>query len=212
MNRCIVAAAFFVSAIMVSAAGCTSGTATVTSATPQDAFSTLQEAGKNKDWPTFLGCLTPQARDKMAGLMVVAGSMMSAGPPEGVSIPPEMQEQATKMEEAANEIKAVFASYGVSDDVVSSVTMQTMNDESKIAELGSKVSNQAGFIGAITELMEKTMGAGGPAFGMEKGTLGEVNIDGDSATGTITMDGRESPIEFKKINGSWLVEIPTPGG
>jgi hypothetical protein len=43
---------------------------------PQAVFESAKSAAQREDWEAFCRCLTPESRDQMAGMMIVAAAMM----------------------------------------------------------------------------------------------------------------------------------------
>ncbi len=205
----IVAAALVISVLFIAGPGC-SGTAT-RSATPEDAYDNLKNAAQDNDWKTFAGLLTPESQNQMAGsmIMVAATMKMMDSMPEQEGMPPEV----LKMKEAAGEAADILNRYGVNEDAFSGVQPMSPPNDPGLAKAGESISDKAGFVGEMMALMFRIAPEGkGPANqNWADSSVSEISIDGDSAAGTVTMDGQDNPITFRKIDGAWFVEIPTGG-
>ena len=183
---------------------------------PQAAFDAMKAAGDKKDWKGLCECMTPDSRDAMAGGMVVAGTVMKA---MGVFAMMGGGEQAEKTKAALERIDEVLKKHGVDEDAMKKVqeTMQgaepkdPTNNLAVLKELAALIEDKPTFIGDMFTVLEE-MNPGESPMSFGNAALKDVKIDGDTATGTIakTVKGtkKNDPINFKKIDGGWLVDIP----
>lgn len=199
-------------ALLMCSLGCTSKGAKK-SATPQEAFDQLKVAAKDKNWNKFCGCLTPDSINGIAGGMAMAGGMMKmvASMPMG-----EDSEKQEAVKKIAGQFDSTLTKFGVTPEMIGEVNPMKMGDTNLLTQLGSKIEKKAEFIGAMMNLMEEmaeVMGPGAPgAIEFDDATLVDVKIDGDSATGTINNEnGHSGPVKFKKIEGTWLIDLDLNG-
>lgn len=171
---------------------------------PQAAFQASQEAARDRDWKKLFGTLSPESQDSMIAVLLAVTSITGR---------------------QDNEIKEMLAKHGVSPDAagagadVNPFALLDMSKE-KRAELAGKVSNKAAFFADVIEIQDKKMKATGvlasasPAGQMaaqSEGTLENVSINGDDATGTrIVVNGAarsEAKMRFKRVGGRWYIHV-----
>ena len=183
---------------------------------PQAAFDAMKAAGEKKDWKGFCECMTPDSQDAMAGGMVVAGTMMKA---MGGFAMMGRGEQAEKTKAALEKIDEVLKKHGLDEKAMKKVQEKMQGAEPKgpnkrlamLKELAAPIKDKPTFIGDMFAALEE-MNPGESTMSFENATLKDVKIDGDTATGTIAKTDKgmkmDEPINFKKIDGGWLVDIP----
>ena len=91
---------------------------------------------------------------------------------------------------AENEINSILESHGIDAE-----------DESAEPDLG-QIENIAGFISDLMAVLAK-QDNGESKFAIPNGDLKDVKIEDDTATAMLD----DEPIEFKKIDGGWLVHF-----
>ncbi len=179
--------------------------------TPVAVFDAAKAAGETEDWKGFCACLTPESLDMFAGGLVMAGSMMEAfaalGGEEG--------------KVAAAAIKDVLSRHGLTDEKLQEAQAKadpTAGPES-VAALSAAIQDKAAFIADMLSSMKTASGdAGGKQPGptiAKDARLVDVQIEGESATATVEVQGKSQPIAFKKIDGGWMIDLtqsmPTAG-
>jgi hypothetical protein len=150
---------------------------------PEAVFGAAKKAAESKDWKTFYGCCDPEnARQMLAGLVMAAGFTV-------------MQDK-----EGEKEFKELLHRHGLESDKAAS-----MKGDSK-PDLAS-VKDPAGCFGDLMAFCEKkSKGADVNTMIRLQGDLSDVKIDGDKATGTLTLkNGPKTPIAFVRISGSWYL-------
>jgi hypothetical protein len=198
------------------AGGAGGGGAAAKSATPEDAFASMKAAAMNKDWKAFCQMLTPKSQDEMAGAMVMTAGLMkmfSAIPSGEGGEEGQGGEGAAAMKEAIQKIDALFAKHGIDEAKLSNIDPSAAGADAGLGSLAAAVQDKPSFIGEVMALMESMpnkQGGGPPDFG--SATLTDVKIEGDSAQGKITLEGKEEAIHFKKIDGVWRIELPGMSG
>jgi len=195
--------------------GCKKGDKPAQNATPQAAFDAAKAALDKKDYQAFCTNLTPESRDAMAGGMVVAGVMMEQF--AGLAAAFGGGGDAKEAEEKLAPIREALKKHGVDKEAVQNnmqeLQGQASTDPKAVAKLAEPIKDKNAFIADMMSAFEK-MGDGEqdetPLSGDAK--LVDVKEDGDTASATIVMtkDGAETkePISFKKIDGTWLIEMP----
>ncbi len=161
------------------------------SQTPEAAFAAFQEAAKKSDWKTVAELLTQESQESMAGAMIFAGSLMAAFD-----------------EEKGKEFEQLLSKHGLDiDPKEGPAGMEDASMEEALKAVVRPIKDKPAFIAdMIGWLDENADGSGFDDIG--SGTLGDLTITGDTASGTITVDEELDPIEFRRSNGRWLIHMP----
>lgn len=69
------------------------------------------------------------------------------------------------------------------------------------------IKDKPAFLAEAIALLKKLGEEGSPTFGSPSDTLEELKIDGNSATAVIVTDTFRTPIEFRHVDGGWLLHI-----
>lgn len=157
--------------------------------TPQAAFDALSKAAKNNDWKTATSLLTPESQSMMAAGMMLGASFMTMGD-----------------EAKQKDLEQLLKKHGVDMD-------EEPSDEDPEAgpeALTRNIKDLPTFVGEINEWMQKN-GEGADSGFPEMGELGEVTIDGDTASATVDTEMGPQPIEFRRVDGNWLIHLPMDG-
>lgn len=198
--------------VLVSSIGCGGGKYS----SPEATFETSKAAAKNNDWKGVYACMTQESVDAMAGMMVFSGSMqkqIGSGPLAALA----GAENAEKAKQHAQKIAEIFKRHGVSDDAMKSgaLTPGKMPTSADIAKLGAGIADKPQFLADMMNAMQESADEDDKKkmlAGLGDATLKDVEIDGDAATGTVTSDGKDRPMKFKKVGGEWKIEIALMGG
>lgn len=176
---------------------------------PQAVFEKFFKAGKNSEWKAMFSCLT----DESGGMLIVS---FSAFPLMMLEMQAQFAEgdEKKEAEKARDEYLSLLKTHGLDIEKLQQQQAPPENDEDRdkfVKEALAGVTDRAGLFAGIMDFMSKQ--GNGNAFGADQeATLENVEVNGDSATGTVktTRDGevQEQPIEFKKVNGKWLIELP----
>lgn len=163
---------------------------------PEAAFEAMQDAAQDDDLETAVEQMTDESQSVMAGGMVFALSF------------------AAFNSENEDEIQSLFKEHGLDPDAQEDdEAIDGADMETALKKIVEPIDNKPEFVAAAIALMKKLDKDGDSSFDFPSGTLEDLKIDGDSATAVIvtTDDGDEDrePIEFRKVDGGWLVHIPT---
>jgi len=197
---------------MVLVAGCPGPSGGITGAkydTPEKCFDAAKKAAEAKDYKTFLSFFTPEFKQTMGGMMMV-GVMIST-----TVMLPQDDVGKQKLEEK----KVILKAHGVDVEKLDDLLTETgfkdaMGDEKKIkaalAKLGAKIKDLDGLLAKDLDRSTEP-----PDF---MGTLAEVKIEGDNATGVVTTEkevekygqqvkeAEKMTMHFKKVSGGWLID------
>jgi hypothetical protein len=180
--------AFALFALTVWATGCGKGSTTKFD-TPEAAFNAFQEAAKSEDWQAAARCLTPESQAMMADGLIFAASFATLGE----------KEKEKSLEELLKKHKI---------DMDAEPKEPADKDPNAMPSFVAEVENKPALIEDLFAWLEKnSSGKGGPNF--EARELGEVKIDGDQAT---AMADSGDTVEFRRIDGGWLVHLPSGPG
>ncbi|MCC6420904.1 MAG: hypothetical protein IT429_21935 [Gemmataceae bacterium] len=187
---------------------------------PKAVFDAFKEAAKKEDWKTVCDCLTDDSSKMLAGAMA-AGSLFIKGFIDAFA----EKDQTGKLKEIAKAIDDLLKKHSVTQETLGGLDFKELMQNAKadpdkmkkeLAKVGAKIKNPCGFLTDFGAAAKKLPGKqGSPLESAANATLKDLDIKGDKATAKIvTMkDGKEKvePIEFRKIDGGWKIEIPLPG-
>lgn len=179
-------------------------------ASPQAAFAALKRGFANKEWNVATGALTDEAQRNMAGALVMVLGF-------------------TALDESKRpQIMELFDKHGLDTDDGSAKEQEDKDADdaptivigpdggpsvADVAKLAEPIANKQVFLAdAFTWLDEQADGSGFPPP-PARGELIDVQIDGDSARGTLVQAAvtnvpeRKEPIEFRKFDGRWLIHL-----
>ena len=177
---------------------------------PQAVFDAAKTAGVSEDWEGFCHCLTPESQENLSGMMAMAGIMMkdlwglaALGGDDG----------AKKVQEQIAQFDTFFAKHGLDDKTLKKIQDDFKTPEEAVGALGKIVEDKTAFIGEMIAAFH-AMGDSkneGMQPSWENAKLVDLRIDGDTATAIVvqTKDKKEEkePIGFKKIDGTWLIDL-----
>jgi len=169
--------------------------------TPQAVFDAAMAAQERKDFKTAVACVAPEARKDLAASLALNALNIKQG----------------NTKEVRKELKPLFDvldKHGLTEKAVKDVQL---GDDPKTVEksrekLKKLIKKPADF--AVDYMTAQDKVGAGERPGESKIKLTGVKINGDKATGTMSIDfGGSSdtilPVEFVKINGGWKF-IPEP--
>jgi DNA-directed RNA polymerase subunit RPC12/RpoP len=193
-------------------------------ASPEEVFQANLKATVEKDWKTLIGLWTPESQEKMIGGLALAAVIMGRDDPKIGELMGKhgIDESLWKvsMPDADKPGEAMQAMLK---------NMQAMQENSK--KLAAAVNDKAAFFVELMTLMESRvegLAKKGTVSGVDfakmqedatraqqNAKLVDVEIDGDTARGNqvVSLLGKERKvlIEFRKIDGSWLMHQPDGG-
>src|SRR5690606_2297468 len=120
-----------------------------------------------------------------------------------------MNDQA-KAEALGKEIDGVMSKHGLSEDAMPTADPSAGPDIEKIL---APVKDRSAFVADLFAIMARE-DSDTPLKSISNATLSmpDTPITGDTASGKITIEGRDEKIEFQKVDGSWLIKMPEPSG
>lgn len=150
---------------------------------PQAVFAALQQAVEADDFSAAARCLDPESQQAMAVIMTIPLGLVAAFDPE-----------------KEKEVEQLFKKYGIS--------MEEDSDEFPIKSSEERIA----FMADVVEWMEAngddTGEDSGPLKKMGRGSLGEVSIEDERATATVTLaDNSTEEIEFARVDGQWYLHL-----
>jgi hypothetical protein len=161
------------------------------SQTPEAAFAAFQDAAEEKDWKAVAELLTPESQQSLAGAMIFAASLVAAFE-----------------EEKGEEIEELLAKHGLDPDVTEGPDeMDATSLDEALKAIAGPIANKPAFIADMIGWLDENAEESGLGD-IASGKLGDVTISGDTASATITDDEGPNPIEFRRLNGRWLIHVP----
>lgn len=178
-------------------------------AKPEDAFDAFVKAMKKNDLKAAHATLTPDSADRMLAELIVGTQIMKALA--------TAFDKTGKAAEAFKSIDEVLDRHGIKAEKLEETLKEAnkvKDDRKKTAALLAKllepVKDRAALVGDLGAKLDKVGGMKKKDFPEAK--LSDVKTDGDTATGKLTLkegDKEDSQtLTFKKIKGSWLIELP----
>ncbi len=160
---------------------------------PEACFRTMQVAAHNKDWPAVCDCLTVDSQEELAGMLVMAGSMM------------KMQSDSAPVAEALEK-------HGVTDEAIQQqgASLFAMSNPGALRGLAKLVKDKAAFIADMIVAMQKLRSAAQFSAQFESqiaGELSDVKVAGDHATAFVVSTSGQAPVEFRKTPEGWKRHI-----
>ena len=210
---------------LVALAGC-SGSDSIGYDSPEACFNGIRTAIGNGDYKTALNSVTDETQNSFAGLMVMAGAGMKAMGGMAAMMGGDNPE-AKKMMEALTAITKVLDNHGATDEKLQEamgeggmmgMMMGGGPSEDAINKLAGVVDDKSQFVLDMVDAFMQLGDGQGPdpkeiIDVMSKAELGDVKIDGDKATATVTVtppDGsppETEPVEFRKTADGWKLHI-----
>ena len=183
-------------------------------ATPDDAYNAYQVAVMAGDYGKLADCFTPDGQQQTAGGLVMSVAVFkSLSKLAGLQGPAA----AKKAEEKIGPLAAVLNRHGISDEKMLELSKGVGfggfgNTKAANEKAGELVTDKRAFISDMFTAFSKISEAEGksPAEAF-KGELQDVQIDGDTASGSIFNakgKNKKQPITFKKVDGKgWLIHF-----
>src|SRR5262245_61937909 len=179
--------------------------------TPQEAFTAALAAAEKDDWKRTYECLTEDSRELFASYAAIFGFLAKE-----LSNPDILTDE---LKAALKSLHEVFKKHDLTNDhmnkyirIESGAPKQGSPEEKKkdTQEMLKPVKDRGAFIADTLSAMRKLDGL---KEGLLRGArLEDVKISGDSATGVMVYKvvGKEQrlAIGFRRITGSWKVELP----
>lgn len=171
------------------------------SKTPEQVFADFKDAADKKDYKRMVGHLTDESQDMMVGGLVFVGSFAA-----GMG---EMPGGSADAKESSKKIADVLKKHGVGEDALKNKPKGDNKDpEAAMKELAALVKDKPGF---IADMLAALPQKGSDGFEMKFGTLKNLKVEGDTATGTVTQvsngKDKEGPIKFVKKGGAWKIDL-----
>lgn len=159
--------------------------------TPELAYNSYSTAATKEDFVAMTAALTPDSRISLCGQLCLMISVFGEFDPEG-----------------PDACETFLSSHGVHDMKLSQVS-ESKEENGPAAfmnALGHQVRSADAFIPAAFEFLKKIPDANIKGFG--RGTIGKITVLEDTAFATVSTATDTRPIEFRRLNGGWLVQIP----
>jgi hypothetical protein len=154
---------------------------------PEGVFKAFQDAVNDEDWKTAANCMTTESQAMMADGLVLAALFGTGG-------------DAAKEKEVTQMLKG----HGIDLDAEPPAGGP---GNGKMPSPSDTVKDRPALIADLMAFVKKNADKkGGPDFRLQN--LSNLKVDGDRATGTVEAQRGEEPIEFVRVDGSWLISMP----
>jgi hypothetical protein len=186
MIRRLACSLFLVSLILVTI-GCGGS-----QSSPEATFKTFTSAMEKRDFKTALSTMTPESQDTMVAGITSATMVVT------------MENPDKKVE-----VEKIDAKHGVQKIDFSKKSLEELKTAADSTY--ANVKDKGAYLSEIMQWLEKNQPAGmpNPSKAVTDIKLTDVKIEGDTAKGTVKRTSSEmsQPIEFKKVNGVWLISL-----
>lgn len=150
---------------------------------PQAVFAALQQAAETDDFAAAARCLDPQSQEDLAALLALPLGLVAAFDPE-----------------KKQEVEQLFQKHGIS--------LEEDGDEFPLKSAEKRVAFMADAVEWMEANEDDAGEESGPLKNIGRGTLREVSIEGENATGTVTLpDNSTEEIEFARVDGQWYLHL-----
>jgi hypothetical protein len=175
--------------ILIWSAFSLAGCAPSRSPSPEAVFERVAAAAAKNDWKTVFECIDPEKADHILF---------------GITV--DVSVAASRDKTLAVEYQAIIRLHGVAD--VQQGRDMPLSDETRmdpiVRAMFAKVSNKPRYFAEMVRAYQK--GPHEPVGREFTGTLKDLKLNGDTATGTVVeFDGKNVPIGFVKRGSSWYV-------
>jgi hypothetical protein len=195
--------------VVISAGGCADNggggrVANSAFATPEATLDTLKKAGMNKDFDTFVECLSDSAVLEMAGQLRAAGTMLQA---MGGLAAMGGGEKAAQVKDMIAKMDAHMKKHVPADaPAVNMMSMSGGLDGGRAAarEAGQAVTDRRSFVAGFLKVMAEQA----TEQPVNNFSVSNVNIDGETATASVrdNSKGQDSLVTLRRENGLWKVD------
>ncbi|MCI0463567.1 MAG: hypothetical protein L0Z62_42060 [Gemmataceae bacterium] len=155
--------------------------------------------------------------------MMAAGGAMGAVFMKGFIESVAKEDKTGKAEKIVKDLTAALNKHGLTDEVLKGFNLKALFDPKKgkdpaatkkiLAEVAGKIKDRCAFLKDLFKALPSE--GGSPLAPLATAQVKNIKVDGDTAKGVlITTKGgkeKEQPIEFRKVGGSWKVEMPMGG-
>ncbi len=156
--------------------------------TPKAAFDAFVQASKAGEWPKVINVLSQESQTMFTASMVMDASF------------------STTDKAKQESLDQLLKKHGIDVNAEPEPGDENAGPESLI----KSVKDLPALVSELSKWMSENADDSDSGF-MEVGELGEVTIDGDIATAQVDSERGMRPIEFRKVDGSWVVHLPKPG-
>jgi ABC-2 type transport system permease protein len=184
--------------------------------TPEEAFAAARQAIERKQWDHFVACLTPEARDRWAGLMIVLGEL--SRPDEGRE---ESQDSDWLTGFSRSQIRTLLKGAEgfhqamqhvdrervarFQDEIDRVLVRREPPSDDTLRRLARAADDRDALLSQSLAALARL------AHNRIDVSLDGLEVDGATATGRITLMGATQPIAFQRNHGDWRIDLPVPG-
>lgn len=188
--------------------------------TPEEAFADARRAIEEERWDRFVACLTPEARDRWAGLMIVLGELSRPETANSESVDSNssatdwltgfsrsqlrtLLKPAVGFQEAMRRVdRAQLAKYR--DEIDSTLARGAPPGDATLRRLARAADDRDALLrdslAALARLTHDRIDV----------SLDDLEVDGAEATGTLSLLGTTQTVLFRRRSGDWKIDLPIP--
>jgi ABC-2 type transport system permease protein len=189
---------------------------------PQQAFDAAAVALEKEHWEAFVACLTPDAKEEWTAAMVVFGSALEL---QGETLAPKKLLQSPESV-SIGQLQALFAMLGKFKVAMKHIDKDRLKQHETLIRgtlaialftkgdlpLTKDHRQLAKLVDDPDKFLIKALRAWSTAHQYVGLSLGDVTIDGDAASGRLTLPTGGKDLAFERIGGSWRIGLPFVAG
>lgn len=153
--------------------------------TPEAVFAEFSKAMAASDMPTAITMLTRESQEMMLTGMVLQAAFM-----------------CMEDENKGKELEQLFKKHGLDDP---NLAAEDSSDDGPV-DLEALADKLPAFVGDLTAWIKANEDESDGGF-PKLGAMSDLKIDGDKATGLVSTEHGDQPMDFMKIDGSWKVHL-----
>lgn len=181
--------------------------------TPESTFQAFKEAARNRDTNSMVAVLSPDSVDFMVKNQMsycFEGYVREVHPDEL----PEHKKRESPDTARTVEVFVAAKKHGVDLNILKLITED--GDGTPLSEIfadaADSITDKYGFLARSMEIgheFETTSGRESSMYSAwDDATISDIKENGDAATGTVKMKGREREYHFRKIDNQWRIHDP----
>lgn len=173
---------------------------------PRDCYDAMTIAASRDDFEAALDCMTLETQQQLGGLLLYRGHLNRVAA-DYAMFRGDKRGEGTKAAIAG--MTEIFDEYNINAKVLDNLpafTPQTLSDTKAMGQLGKRIEDLHGFTSSMLALLAK-LNPGKAPLEVLDGELTIEESDEDTAQGIIRAGDATEPVEFRRIEGGWQIDL-----
>lgn len=173
---------------------------------PRDCYDAMTIAASRDDFEAALDCMTIETQQQLGGVLLYQGHLNRVYA-DNAMFRGDKRPEGTKAAIAG--MTEIFEEYNINAKVLDNLpplTPEIFSDTAAMQKLGKRVEDLHGFTSSMLTLLAK-LNPGKAPLEVLDGELTIEESDEDSAKGVITAGDATEPVEFRRIEGGWQIDL-----